>query len=345
MKTSNDTNTYRLTDLNRYLLFTYAAEMGDGLKSYEGIVTGSFVSFAKVHISESVVAIYVARTWMDSNFTENVDKNEEATGELVLLYDQQTKKFRLFKNSLFFDLFSRAELSQALAAGVLAPLSFEDVVGMATASGRGDMPNVFTHKFPDKELSKYISDTIVGQIAYDNAYTVIDEELLLPAIVEELKKLNYCTLSHKRFSSPVFLKPSSSWEEAAARQWLISTLNPQFPCFNLFKSIRRYKQHIQRKIRELEQQNFDKGIVEVKFYDVYGLVRTFHAIDDLDHTEIQVHGTWHIACDLDICCVSPAERRFLKDLTYTANGDDNKMLVPWEDIISIKGKEGKRRRP
>lgn len=344
MKTLNDANKKDHINLSHHFLFRYAAEMGDGLKCCEGLITNSFVSFAKVHITESIVAVYVARAMMDSDLTKTADTTE-ATGKLVLLYNQKEKKFRLFKNSMLFDILPKAELSKTLTSGLLAPLSFEDVIGMASASGRGDMSNVFTQKFPGGGMDKFISEDIVSRITHNNAYTVIDEELLLPAIIKELERLRYCTLSLKRFSSPVVLEPSSSWEEEVARRWLISTLNPQFPCFNLFNSLKRYRRYIQRQIKELEQQYFEKGIVEVKFYDVFGVKRTFHAVDDLDNTEIEVYGTWNVACDLDMCCVSPAEQKFLKEFTYTKDGDESKSIIPWGDIISVTGKDGKRHQP
>lgn len=347
MRTSNGTDKASTINLNSYFLFKYITEMGDVVKYCDGLISGYSVSFAKVHLSKSVTAIYAARTVMDSDLKECEDEDidNQVSGELAVLYDQKEKRFRLFKNSLFFDLFSKTELPMILSAKVLAPLSFDDVVGMAFASGRGDMPNIFTQRLPDNGMGKYISDTIVDQIAYDNTYTVIDEELLLPAIIDELNKLKYCTFNLKRFSSRVDLEPSSSWEEEAARRWLISTLSPQFPCFNLHKNLSKYRQHIQRKIKELERQYFDDGVVEVKFYDVFRQKRVFHADDDLDNTEIELEGSWGAACDLDMCCVSPAERNFLKDLTYIKDGDKDKKIVPWSDIISITGKFGKRRFP
>ena len=345
MKTLDSTNKKDTINLSHHFLFRYATEMGDGLKCCDGLVTNASVSFAKVHITESVVAVYAAQAMMDSDLAKNADTTEEAAGELVLLYNQKTKEFRLFRNNMLFDILPKAELSKVRSAGLLAPLAFEDVIGMASASGRGDMPNVFTQKFPDSGMDEFISENIVNRIAHDNAYTVIDEELLLPAIIKELEKLNHCTLSLKRFLSPVALKPSSSWEEEAARRWLISTLNPRFPCFNLFDSLNRYKQYIQKKIEELEQQYFEKGIVKVEFYDVFGVERTFHAIDDLNNTEIEVHGAWNVACDLDMCCVSPAEQKFLKEFTYTKDGNESKSIIPWSNIISVTGKDEKRHQP
>ena len=332
-------------NLNDYFLFRYITEMGDTVKYCDSEASCNIISFAKVHMSEYVVAIYAAHCYMDSD-GEGKYMDEQATGELLALYDQKTRKIRLFKTEILSELFSKKEISELEETGILVPLSFDDVLSLATVSGHGDMPHVFTGKIIDSGADIFISDTVVDQIVNENVYTKIDEEMLLPAVIKELEKLKFCVFDCRRFSSRVYLAPSSSWEEEAARRWLMATLSPKFPCFSLYNGLRRYKGYIQRKITELERKYYDEGVVAVTFYDVFRCEKVFHARDEgFGHTAIKLFEGWRVACDLNLCCISPAEMRMLRDYTYMENGDENSLIVPWSDIISIKGKYGTRKDP
>lgn len=327
-------------DINKYFFFRFITQMGEEIEWCDDAFGFREVSFAKVHITKSVMAIYAVHD-MITEYTG--DKTEQA--ELIALCNEEQKKIRLFKSGVLPELFSKQEIKDLVASGILAPLAFADVVGMAATSARGDMPHVFTKAFNNEGLQDFISEARVSKIAYKNTYTTIDEEMFLPAVIKELEKLRYCDISYNRFSSRVTMKTSSSWEQEVARRWLMDTLNPDFPCFNLHECFCEYGQYVQKKIKTLEQMYYEEGVVAVTFYDVFGTERVFHAIDALKNVEVNINNKWCMACDLDVCCVSPAEKKFLKELTYINNGKQNTKIVPWSDIISIEGKAGKRLSP